>query len=105
MADEISRLNEQIRALERRVEDLSKQVFVLTDKSNQALIAGESNHAVLLSMIEAASPEKRLAVLQGYLHICRQLDASPINKRRTDVEIKFQDMVRHAIIEHLQHKQ
>ena len=93
--------DEHIKALQHEVQALMQQVQVLTDKANQALIAGESNHAMLISMIEAATPANRKAVLQSYLHICRQLDASPINNKRTDEEIGFQDMVRQAMFEHL----
>jgi hypothetical protein len=37
--------DEHIKVLQHEVEELKKQVFVLTDKSNQTLIAAESNNA------------------------------------------------------------
>lgn len=101
MADASQQMRQKIEDLQQRVEDLANQVFVLTDKSNQALIATESSNALWIALMEAATPETRKAVLEGYLHICQQLDASPINQRRTDAEIGFQDMVRQSMISHL----
>lgn len=101
MADISKEIEQQLDGLQQRVELLANQVFVLTDKSNQALIAAESSNALWIALMEAATPDTRKAVLDGYLHICQQLDASPINQRRTDAEIGFQDMVRQSMISHL----
>lgn len=62
--------DEHIKVLQHEVEELKKQVFVLTDKSNQALIAAESNNAMLISIMEASTPGYRKAVLKSYSHIC-----------------------------------
>ncbi len=74
---------------------------MLTDKANQALIAGESSNALWIALMEAATPNTRKAVLQGYLFICKQLDASPINARRTEEERGFQKLIREQMISHL----
>lgn len=93
--------DEQIKVLQHEVGELKKQTFVLTDKSNQALIAAESYNAMLISIMEASTPSHRKAVLKSYSHICRQLDACPINQKRTSEELAFQDMVRQSMFAHL----
>jgi hypothetical protein len=90
--------DEQIKVLQHEVGELKKQTFVLTDKSNQALIAAESYNAMLISIMEASTPSHRKAVLKSYSHICRQLDACPINQKRTSEELAFQDMVRQSML-------
>lgn len=96
--------DEHIKVLQHEIEELKKQIFVLTDKANQALIAGESSNALWIALMEAATPNTRRAVLAGYQLICRQLDASPINAKRTEAELSFQGMLRESMIAHLKRK-
>lgn len=93
--------DEHIKVLHHEIEELKKQVFVLTDKANQALIAGESMSAMIFGFIGIASPKDRKKLLNNFVAMQRQLDASPINKRRTEIEMQFQEMFREGIIAHL----
>jgi hypothetical protein len=56
---------------------------------------------MLISIMEASTPGHRIAVLKSYSHICRQLDATPVNQKRTPEELSFQDMVRQSMFAHL----
>lgn len=101
MADEATP-KDQIAALQKEVETLKEQVFVLTDKANQALIASEVQSTVLLALIAASKDRKYL--LERFTYMCKVADQSEVNKRRTDFEKDFQAMYRANVVEHLKQR-
>lgn len=94
--------DEQIKALQGEVQSLKDQVFVLTDKANQALIYTESLSALVLAL--ASQSKDRQDLLAKYLHMCSQVDGSPMDKKRTKFEQQVKDMIRQNTIVHLQAK-
>lgn len=101
MADDVTP-QDQIAALQKEIEDLKEQVFVLTDKANQALIASEVQSAVVHALI--AQSKDRKFLLERFNYMSAFADQSVINKRRTDFEKRFQDMCRANMVEHLKQK-
>jgi hypothetical protein len=93
---------DQIKALQKEVQELKDQLFVLNDKASQALIALESQSGVVLGLV--AMSKNRPELLARYLSYCRQVDASPINKKRTDFELQYKSMIRELTVEHLKAK-
>lgn len=94
--------DEQIKALQDEVQTLKDQVFVLTDKANQALIYAESLSALTLAL--ASQSKDRPDLLAKYLHMCSQVDGSPMDKKRTEFEQQVKDMIRQNTIAHLEAK-
>lgn len=94
--------DEQIRALQEEVKALKEQVFVLTDKANQALLNAESQAALLFAATSQSKDKQDL--LAKYLHMCKQVDESPMDKARTEFEQQVKKMIRQNTIAHLQAK-
>lgn len=101
MADDATP-QDQIAALQKEVEALKEQVFVLTDKANQALIASEVQSTVLFSLIAQSKDRKYL--VERFTYMCKVTDQSEVNKRRTEFEKDFQRMFRENVLAHLQQK-
>lgn len=101
MADDATP-QDQIAALQKEVEALKDQIFVLTDKANQALIASEVQSAIVLALIAQSKDRKYLQ--ERFQYMCAVSDQSEINKRRTDFEKDFQSMCRENMLAHLQQK-
>ena len=93
---------DQIAALLKEIEALKEQVFVLTDKANQALIASEAQSAIVLALI--AQSKDRKFLLERFNYLSALADQSKINMRRTDFEKDFQSMVRENFLAHLQQR-
>lgn len=94
--------DEQIKALQDEVKTLKDQIFVLTDKANQALLYTESLSALALAL--ASQSKDRKDLLAKYLHVCSQVDDSPMDKKRTEFEHQVKDMIRRNTIAHLEMK-
>lgn len=101
MADDATP-QDQVAALQKEVEALKEQVFVLTDKANQALIASEVQSTVLFALIAQSKDRKYL--LERFTYMCQVTDRSEVNKRRTEFEKDFQRMYRENVLAHLQQK-
>jgi len=93
---------DQIKALQQEVQSLKDQVFVLTDKANQALIGLESQNALVLGLISQSKDKKGL--LAQYLYLCKQVDASGVDKKRSEFEMEVKNLIRQNAIEHLRMK-
>lgn len=101
MADDTNP-QDQIAALQKEVEALKDQIFVLTDKANQALIASEVQSAVVHALI--AQSKDRKFLLQRFNYMSAVADESVITKRRTKFEKNFQAMCRANMVQHLSQK-
>lgn len=94
--------DDQIKALQEEVKALKEQVFELMDKASQALIYAESQSALALAVSSQSKDKKDL--LAKYLYLCKQVDESPMDKRRTEFEQEVKAMIRQNTVAHLQGK-